>query len=284
MHLFDKMYAGKIKGLFAVGTDPAVSSPNTTKVRKALEKLDFLIGENIFDNETYQFWRGPGVDTKKIKTEVFLLPAAATMEKEGSQSNSGRWVQWKYKAAEAPGDAIPVGEIEIKIMAELKKLYAKEGGPNAAAITNLKWDYTDAKGRYDALKISHQINGYFLKDTVIEDKVKKTTTLFKKGQLVPTFGNLKDDGSTAAGNWCLTGSFDEKGLNKMAKRGKSDPTGLGLYPRLGLCLAAQPPHPLQSRFLRCKRQALQSQTQYSGMEGRQMGGRCARWSLAADGK
>ena len=47
---------------------------------------------------------------------------------------------------------------------------------------------------------------------------------------MPTFGNLKDDGSTAAGNWCLTGSFDEKGLNKMAKRGKSDPTGLGLYP------------------------------------------------------
>ena len=40
MHLFDKMYAGKIKGLFAVGTDPAVSSPNTNKVRKALEKLE----------------------------------------------------------------------------------------------------------------------------------------------------------------------------------------------------------------------------------------------------
>jgi formate dehydrogenase major subunit len=230
MHLFDKMYAGKIKGLFAVGTDPAVSSPNTTKVRKALEKLDFLIGENIFDNETYQFWRGPGVDTKNVKTEVFLLPASATMEKEGSQSNSGRWVQWKYKAAESPGDAIPVGEIEIKIMAAIKKLYQKEGGPNAEPIVNLKWDYTDAKGRYDALKVSHQINGYFLQDTVIEDKVKKTSTLFKKGQLVPTFGNLKADGSTASGNWCICGSFDEKGLNKMAKRGKSDPTGLGLYP------------------------------------------------------
>ena len=101
MHLFDEMYAGKIKGLFAVGTDPAVSSPNTTKVRKALEKLDWLVGDNIFDNETCSFWKGPGVDPTKIKTEVFLLPAAASMEKEGSQSNSGRWVQWKYKAAEA---------------------------------------------------------------------------------------------------------------------------------------------------------------------------------------
>jgi formate dehydrogenase major subunit len=230
MHLFDKMYEGKIKGLFAVGTDPAVSSPNTNKVRKALEKLDWMVGENIFNNETYSFWKGPGVDPKKVKTEVFLLPASASMEKEGSQSNSGRWVQWKYKAAEASGDAIPVGEITIKIMAEIKALYAKEGGVHPEPILNLKWDYTDVKGKYDALKISKQINGYFLKDTVIEDKDKKTKTEFKKGQLIPTFGNLQLDGSTASGNWVMAGSFTAEGENKMAKRGKEDPTGLGLYP------------------------------------------------------
>ena len=74
LHLFDKMYEGRIKGLFVVGTDPAVSTPNTGKVRKALEKLDFLVGENIFDNDTYSFWKGPGVDPKQVKTEVFLLP------------------------------------------------------------------------------------------------------------------------------------------------------------------------------------------------------------------
>jgi len=168
------------------------------------------------------------VDPKKVKTEVFLLPASATMEKEGSQSNSGRWVQWKYKAAEAPGDAIPVGEITIKIMAAVKALYAKEGGAHPAPILNLKWDYTDAEGRYDALKVSKQINGYFLKDTVVDDKGVKT--LYKKGQTVPTFGMLQADGSTASGNWIMAGSFDAKGLNKMALRGKDDPTGLGLYP------------------------------------------------------
>ncbi len=228
MHLFDKMYEGKVKGLFVVGTDPAVSSPNTAKVRKALEKLDWMVGENIFDNETYSFWKGPGVDPKKVKTEVFLLPASATMEKEGSQSNSGRWVQWKYKAAESPEDAIPVGEITIKIMAAVKALYAKEGGACPAPILNLKWDYTDAKGRYDALKVSKQINGYFLKDTVVDDKGVKT--LYKKGQTVPTFGMLQADGSTSSGNWIMAGSFDAKGLNKMTLRGKDDPTGLGLYP------------------------------------------------------
>lgn len=224
------MYEGKVKGLFAVGTDPAVSTPNTTKVRKALEKLDFLVGENIFDNETYQFWRGPGVDPKKIQTEVFLLPASATMEKEGSQSNSGRWVQWKYKACDGPGDSIPVGEIEIKIMAEIKALYAKEGGAFPDPILNLKWDYTDAKGHMDVMKVAKQINGYFLEDTVIEDKAKGTKTEFKKGQLVPSFGNLQLDGKTASGNWCICGSYTADGINKMMSRGKEDPTGLGLFP------------------------------------------------------
>ena len=230
MHLFDAMYAGKVKGFFAIGADPAVSTPNTNKVRKALENLDWLVGENIFNNETYEFWRGPGVDPKKVKTECFLLPAAASMEKEGSQSNSGRWVQWKYKACDPPGDALPVGEIEIKILAEVKKLYEKEGGVHPEPIINLKWDYLDSKGHMDVLKLAYQINGRFTKDTVIEDKAKNTSTLFKKGQLVPTFGMLHDDGSTACGNWIMSGSFTADGINKMQARGKQDPTGLGLFP------------------------------------------------------
>ncbi len=230
MHMFDKMYDGKIKGLFVIGANTAVSTPNSNKVRKALENLDWMVGENIFNNETYEFWRAPGVDPKKIKTECFLLPAAASMEKEGSQSNSGRWVQWKYKAAEAPGDAIPVGEIEIKIMKAVKELYEKEGGPNAEAIVNLKWDYLDEKGSFDVMKVAKRINGVFLEDTVIEDKAKGTSTLFKKGQLVPGFGNLQVDGKTACGNWVISGSYTADGVNKMQSRGKEDPTGLGLFP------------------------------------------------------
>ena len=84
------MYAGKIKGFFAYGSNIAVSSPNSTKVRKGLQKLKWMVNVNIFDNETASFWKAPGVDPKTVDTEVFLLPAAASMEKEGSQSNSGR--------------------------------------------------------------------------------------------------------------------------------------------------------------------------------------------------
>ncbi len=224
LHLFDKMYEGKIRGLFAVGTDPAVSSPNSNKTRKALEKLDWLVCSNIFDNETASFWFGPGVDPKQVKTEVFLLPAAATMEKEGSQSNSGRWVQWKYKAATPPGDAISCGDIQIRMMDAIKTLYAKEGGPNAESILNLKWDYKDREGNMDVLKVARQINGHW------ETDVEAVEYGAKKGGLVPTFGMLKSDGTTSCGNRIMSGSFGADGENKMARRGKEDPTGLGLYP------------------------------------------------------
>ena len=228
LHLFEKMYEGSIKGLFAYATDPAVSSPNSNKTRKALEKLDWLVCANIFDNETASFWFGPGIDPKKVKTEVFLLPASATMEKEGSQSNSGRWVQWKYKAVNPPGDAISCGDIQLRIMDALKALYAREGGPNAESILNLRWDYKDSKGTMDVLKIARQINGHWEADTEVVDS--GVTKVVKKGGLVPTFGMLKSDGTTSCGNWIMSGSFGADGENKMTRRGKDDPTGLGLFP------------------------------------------------------
>jgi len=169
----------------------------------------------------------------------------------------------------------------MKIMAAVKALYAKEGGAHPAPILNLKWDYTDAEGRYDALKVSKQINGYFLKDTVVDDKGVKT--LYKKGQTVPTFGMLQADGSTASGNWIMAGSFDAKGLNKMALRGKDDPTGLGLYPNWSYVW------PLNRRIIYNRAscdlngETLQSKAQAFGVDGRQMGGRRAGRPLAADG-
>jgi len=228
LHTFDAMYAGKIKGFFAYGSNVAVSSPNSTKVRRGLEKLKWMVNVNIFDNETASFWKAPGVDSSAIDTEVFLLPAAASMEKEGSQSNSGRLVQWRYKAANPPGDAWSDGDITMKIMDTLRDLYKKEGGAFPEQILNLKWDYRDASGKFDALKVSKQINGHYTQDLTITDPVTGAKEENKKGETVPTFAKLMADGSTSSGNWVMAGSFDQKGLNKMAKRGKEDPTGLGL--------------------------------------------------------
>ena len=77
LNLFDQMYAGTIKGFFSWGQNPACSGANANKVRQALAKLDWLVNVNIFDNETGSFWKGPGMDPKSIKTEVFMLPCAA---------------------------------------------------------------------------------------------------------------------------------------------------------------------------------------------------------------
>ncbi len=228
MDIFDEMYAGRIKGLFLFSQNPAGSSPNVNKVNQAMAKLDWLVHTNIFNNESASFWHGPGMDPKKIKTEVFLLPAACSVEKEGSLTNSGRLVQWRYKGANPPGDCISDGEMIVRIVNKLKEMYKKDGGTFPEPILNLKWDYVDDKGRFDRHKMAKEQNGFFLKD--VEIKGKK----FKKGDLVPSFVFLQDDGSTSSGNWLYCGSYTNKG-NMMARRGKEDPTGLGLYSNWSWC-------------------------------------------------
>jgi len=103
--MFEDMYEGKMKGLICLGQNPAVAGPNAMMERKAMEKLDWLISIDFFENETAAFWKRPGVNPQEIGTEVFLLPAASSVEKEGSFTNSGRWSQWRYEAVPPPGDA-----------------------------------------------------------------------------------------------------------------------------------------------------------------------------------
>jgi len=215
--LFDEMYKGKFTGFLAWGMNPACSGANAGKVREAMTKVDWMVNVNVFDSETGSFWMGPGMDPKKIKTEVFQLPAAAFMEKEGSISNSGRWMQWRWKAANPPGNAMPDGEIIYELMKKIKALYKKEKGAFPDPILNLKWDY-ETKGKLDIHSVAKEINGYDL------------TT----GKLVANFTKLKDDGSTSCGNWLYSGSYTEDG-NMAARRKKTDPTGLGLFPEWSWC-------------------------------------------------
>jgi len=230
LNLFDEMYKGTFSGFFAWGMNPACSSAHAGKVREAMTRLDWLVNVNLFDNETGSFWKGPGMDPKKIKTEVFQLPCAAFLEKEGSISNSGRWMQWRYKAANPPGEARPDGEIIYELFKKVRVLYQKEGGAFPVPILNLKWDY-ETNGHFDIHKVAKEINGYFLED-IPEHPVDKKP--YKKGTLVPNFVYLLDDGRTSCGNWLYSQSYNEAG-NMAARRKKSDPTGLGLYPEWSWC-------------------------------------------------
>ena len=214
--LFDEMHKGHFSGFFAWGMNPACSGANANKIRKALSNLDWLVNVNLFDNETGSFWHGPDMSPKKIKTEVFELPCSAFMEKEGSLANSGRWVQWRYKAVDSPGEAKPDGDIVLELFSKIRSLYEKEGGKFPEPILNLKMDYT-TNGRFDPHKAAKEVNGYDL------------TT----GKLVQNFTKLKDDGTTSCGSWIYSGSYNEDG-NMMARRDRAD-SGLGLYSKWAWC-------------------------------------------------
>lgn len=234
LNMFDAMFKGKFEGFFAWGQNPACSGANSNKTRKALGKLKWMVNVNLYDNETGSFWKGPGMNPKDIQTEVFMLPCASSIEKEGSIINSSRLAQWRYKAIEPVGKSLPDGEIINELYWRVRKLYQKEGGTYPAPLVNLFWPYGteghDGKiGHLDTHTIAKHINGYNIAD--VYDKTGKL--LGKKGSLVGNFTMLQDDGTTMCGNWLYSGSYTEKDgkvINMMARRGKEDTTGLGLYP------------------------------------------------------
>ena len=173
------------------------------------------------------------VDSASIDTEVFFLPAAVSFEKEGSITNSGRWAQWRYQAVKPLGNSLHDSAMINELYFRVAELYKKEGGAFPDAITKLSWDYgfKDIKGKVhhlDIHSVAKEINGYFLEDKVVKGKQ------FKKGDLVPSFAYLQDDGSTNSGNWLYCQSYNGKG-NNMARRGQKDPSGIGLYPEWSWC-------------------------------------------------
>jgi formate dehydrogenase major subunit len=232
--LFEAMGRGDIKGLFCWGQNPAVGGPNVYAERKALHNLDWLVSVDLWETETCAFWQEPGVDPASIKTEVFVLPAACSYEKEGTVSNSGRWSQWRWKAVDPPGDAIPDLEIINELMLKVIGMYESQGGALPDAVTDLRW-----KGWYDANPlprgaenmtdlVSREINGWAEAD--IPDS-------YSAGQLMASFGHLKADGSTSSSNWLYTQSYNEKDGNRQKWRDNTDyhPAGIGLYSKWSWC-------------------------------------------------
>ncbi|MGC2002295.1 MAG: molybdopterin-dependent oxidoreductase, partial [Candidatus Acidiferrales bacterium] len=209
-HIWDDMYNGKVKGMFAFGMNGVMIGPDTTKNINALKKADWLVVGEIYPDETSEFWRAPGItadEQKAINTTVYRLPCAGFAEKDGSMTNSARWVTWKYAAVPPPGDARLDQDIVAQIFLRVRDLYKKEGGKFPDAILNLSWAYADAE-HPPLAQAAMELNGRALAD-LKDDKTGQV--VLKAGQQLPGFAMLKDDGSTMCGNWIYSGMWTEAG-------------------------------------------------------------------------
>jgi len=214
--IFEDALTGTMKLLWIVGQNPAVTTPNLKMTFEALAKLETLVVQEIWETETADFWRRPGVDPKSIATEVILLPAAFFMEKNGTISNSGGMVQWRHAAVKPPGQAKPDGEIVDLIFRRVRDLVHDSTDVKDEIIKKASWSYTTAE---DVLR---EINGHALRDIPGAN--------LKAGDLVNRVADLQSDGSTASGAWIYAGVFGG-GVNHSKRRDSTtDPGGLGLYP------------------------------------------------------
>ncbi len=100
----DAMHAGRIKAMFVVGENPLMSEPHLNHAREAMERLEFLVVQDIFPTET------------ALMADV-ILPAAVFAEKDGTYTNTERRIQKFRKAIDPPGEAKPDWEI-INMLAE----------------------------------------------------------------------------------------------------------------------------------------------------------------------
>lgn len=210
--IFEEAIEDRMKFLYIMGQNPLVTSPNLNLVHEALTKLDMLVVADLFMTETASFWEKPGVDPSTIDTEVIFLPAASFLEKEGTLSNSGRLVQWRYTGIKPVGDAKSDLEMIDLIFNKMRDLYKDSKLPKDQVLKNVIWDYPqENKAMADA--VLKEINGYNL----------------KTGELLKGIGEIQDDGSTSTGNWVYAEVYaNNENLSK--RKGMEDPSGLGVFP------------------------------------------------------
>lgn len=140
--------AGSIKAVYIMGENPMLSDPNITNVEQGLKALDFLVVQDIFMSETAQLAH-------------LVLPAASSLEKDGTFTNTERRVQLLSPILASPGQAWP----DWKIISALgRQLDQKLGhGPVVAGLETIldlpenrgvpasAWDYASQSEILDEL-------------------------------------------------------------------------------------------------------------------------------------
>ena len=202
------MLDGTVKGFFLLGENPAVGSANSGLHRKALARLDWLVVRDLVEIESASFWKdAPEIEsgelvTGDIGTEVFFLPAASHVEKEGSFTNTQRLLQWREKALDPKDDCRSELWFMYHLGRRVREKLADSNDPKDRAVLDLAWEYP-VEGEHEepsAEAVLHEINGWG-----------------PDGKVLSGFTQLKADGSTTCGCWIYCGCF-AGGVNQAARR------------------------------------------------------------------
>ncbi|MEA2587774.1 MAG: formate dehydrogenase major subunit [Actinomycetota bacterium] len=202
------MLEGKVKGYFVLGENPAVGNANSGLHRRALAKLDWLVVRDLAEVETASFWYdAPEIATGQLSTagigtEVFLMPAAAHTEKNGTLTNTQRLLQFHHQAVEPPGDARSDLWFYYHLGRILREKLRASTSEREAPLRDLTWDYpTKAPiAEPSAEAVLREMNGW---DAT--------------GRALSTFTQLKTDGSTSCGCWIYCGCYADE-VNQTARR------------------------------------------------------------------
>ncbi|HEY2988862.1 MAG TPA: molybdopterin-dependent oxidoreductase, partial [Candidatus Binatia bacterium] len=118
MDLFEAMEAGKVKAVWIMCTNPAVSAPHTDLIEKALRKAELVVVQDAYH------------PTGTTQFAHVLLPAAQWSEKEGVMTNSERRITYMPQLADPPGEALPDWKILTRFA---RKLGFEEAFPYESA-------------------------------------------------------------------------------------------------------------------------------------------------------
>ncbi len=229
MSTFELMKEGVVKGYFNWGMNPCHSAPNAGNVRRSMAYLDWLCVVDQVHTESATFWKAPDMNPEEIATEVYYLPCALIYEKIGTILNSGRWLQWRYKACEPYQEAKPDYEIVDLLWNEICRLYEEEGGANPDPILKTKWDY-HVDGKIEPRMVTWALNGYRTAGTKFELDSYEDAEV----DLLAGYGELAANGTTACAMWIYGGYYNnseapwDAAEQPVGRRDNSDASGIGL--------------------------------------------------------
>lgn len=207
----EAMLEGAVEGYLVFGQNPAVAQSNGGMQRRGLAALKWLVVRDFQEIETASFWKdAPEIKTGELKTEeigteVFLFPAATHAEKAGTFTQTQRMLQWRFKAAPSPGDAKSDLWFFYQLGKKIKQRLANSTDPRDLPVQKLTWDYVETEeGEPNPEDVLKEINGYYLDGP-------------HKGELLPSYTEMKADGTTSGGCWIYTGVYKD-GINHSQKK------------------------------------------------------------------